>query len=616
VKSLRLRERAVRLAFWPRWHDKRRVQRVISKPAPATYKSTGATSPRDLALRALGHALVRNKNWIIVPTVLAAVLSVAAVNLVTPRYKSEARIQIDGSENLLPRPNDERNEERGTPDAEVATSHVQLLLSRDHASEVIRKNKLAELPEFDPVLQGASPLKSLLAMLGIGRDPFSLTPEGRVLDAYFDRVSAYAVDKSPIIVIEFQSRDPELAARVANSIAEDFLVVPQKARAQPGESPSQWLTGIENLRNKVAEAESRTAEFRSNASFGNTTLANRQIDELNTQLNNARVLKSDAETKARPIREMLQSGKPIEASEILNSELSRRLSLQRIIQRAQLAGQSLTLLDGHPRIKELKAQLADLDRQLREEANEILHSLDNDARIAGGRIEDLNASPATVAADSAPAAMTGETPIKVAPGLTEIEQLAENLRGAGDATRKVTILGTAAGESITLTALTLARLIARHAKVVVVDLSASSPMISAISLDPSAPGLAELMLGQASFSQVITKDRLSRAHLVSAGRPGSDRALLQSPRLMLAIDALLRVYDYVLLEAGSASDLSADLLTARARAVVVPDASMADDARTVMCDQLKAVGFTEVTLLSKPSEPLSAIEPGPRVAAA
>ena len=72
----------------------------------------------------------------------------------------------------------------------------------------------------------------------------------------------------------------------------------------------------------------------------------------------------------------------------------------------------------------------------------------------------------------------------------------------------------------------------------------------------------------------------------------------------------------VLLDAGTASDLSAELLTAQARAVVVPDASMADDARTLMCDQLKAVGFTEVTMLSKPSEPLNALEPGPRVAAA
>ena len=44
-----------------------------------------------------------------------------------------------------------------------------------------------------------------------------------------------------------------------------------------------------------------------------------------------------------------------------------------------------------------------------------------------------------------------------------------------------------------------ARLIARHAKVVVVDLSASSPRISAVSVDPAAPGPADLMLGQAPF---------------------------------------------------------------------------------------------------------------------
>ena len=95
-----------------------------------------------------------------------------------------------------------------------------------------------------------------------------------------------------------------------------------------------------------------------------------------------------------------------------------------------------------------------------------------------------------------------------APELTEIEQLANRLRGAGEAARKVTVLGTAANESITLTALTLARLIARNARVVMVDLS-SSPTIAAVSVDPTAPGLAELMLGEASFSQIITKDRLS-----------------------------------------------------------------------------------------------------------
>jgi hypothetical protein len=124
------------------------------------------------------------------------------------------------------------------------------------------------------------------------------------------------------------------------------------------------------------------------------------------------------------------------------------------------------------------------------------------------------------------------------------------------------------------------------------------------------------MLGEASFSQIITKDRLSRVHLVNAGRPGSDRALLQSPRLTLAVDALLRVYDHVVLDAGSASDLPAELLTAQARAVVVPDASMAADARSLMCDQLRAAGFSDVTMLSKPALPSDAVDSSPRVVAA
>jgi uncharacterized protein involved in exopolysaccharide biosynthesis/Mrp family chromosome partitioning ATPase len=708
---------------------------VASKPVPTT-RAVPASDAGDLDLRAIGHALNRKRSWIIVPTLLALVLSLAAVNLVPPRYKSEARILIDGRENVFLRPNGERDDQRNAVDSEAVTSQVQLLLSRDLAREIIKKNKLADRPEFDPVLQGLSPVKSLLALFGIGRDPFSLTPEERVLDAYFDRLTAYAVDKSRVIVIEFQSRDPDLAAKVANSIAENYLVLQQNARQEQAKAAGQWLSGeIDSLRRKVSDAESRVEDFRSKSSLfvgtNNTTLSNQQMGELNTQLNNARALKSDAESKARLIREMLQSGKPIEASEILNSELTRRLSEQRVTLRAQLAEQSSTLLDGHPRIKELKAQLADIDHQIREEASKLSRSFENDSRIAAGRVDSLSASLETSKKqatstngqdvqlralereaksqrdllesylakyreatareniDAAPAdgriisrALVSNTPAfpkklpivliatlatlmlcagciatgellrmtaprasaafaaapvrnaepviaspptvpamrdthpDLAAPVTEIDRLAEQLLGAGDAARKIVVLGSGQGESITLTALTLARLLARNAKVVVVDLSGSSPAFAAVSADPMAPGLAELMLGEASFAQVITRDRLSRAHLVTAGRQGADRSLLQSPRLALALDALLRVYDHVLLDAGTASDLPAELLTTNARAVVVPDTSMNSEARKLMAGQLKDVGFTEVTMLSKPTLPADIVEPGPRVVAA
>ncbi|MGH6755316.1 MAG: GumC family protein, partial [Bradyrhizobium sp.] len=342
----------MRFSFWRDWTSKvpfltkaddapaSAPRAVVASPVPVATPAPPELG--DMDLHAIWQALVRKRMWIIVPAAVAFVLSLVAVNMTTPRYKSEARILIDGRENVFLRPNAERSEDRGTLDAEAVTSQVQLLLSRDLALEVIKANKLADLPEFDPVLRGVSPLRTLLALFGLGRDPLKMTPEERVLEAYYDRLTAYAVDKSRVMVIEFLSSDPDLAARVTNSIADGYLVFQQAARQNQAKSASQWLlVEIESLRKKVAEAEARVEEFRSKSNLfvgpNNTTLSNQPLGELNTQLNNARALKSDAESRARLIREMLQSGKPIEASEVLNSELVRRLSEQRVTLRAQLA---------------------------------------------------------------------------------------------------------------------------------------------------------------------------------------------------------------------------------------------------------------------------------------
>ena len=725
----------MQFSFWRDWTSKLPFpKRADVNPAAAVAVPSPDVLPKsvpfpgrelgDVDLRVIWEALARRRMWIIVPTATVFVLSLLAVNMITPRYKSESRILIDGRENVFLRPSGERTEERGSLDAEAVTSQVQLVLSRDLARQVIKANKLAELPEFDPVLRGISPLRTLLALFGIGRDPFRMTPEERVLEAYYERLTAYAVDKSRVIVVEFLSRDPELAARVADSIADGYLVLQQTARKNQAKAASQWLlVEIEDLRKKVAEAEAKVEAFRAKSNLfvgtNNTTLSNQQLGELNTQLNNARVLKADAESKARMIREMLQSGKPIEASEVLNSELVRRLSEQRVTLRAQLAEQSSTLLGGHPRIKELKAQIADIDRQIREEAVKITRSLENDSRIAAARADGLNGSldqlkrqatssngqdvqlralereakaqrdllefylakyrEATTreSIDAAPAdgriisqAIVSNTPaypkklptvliatmvmlmltsgyiataellrmtaprpvaevpvasaVRMAPrldalpetqsGMTEIEHLAGTLREGPS--RKITVIGAHQDESITQTALTIARRLSRDAKVVLVDLTMSSPTLMAVSVDPAAPGLTELMQGQASFSDIITKDRLSGVHIVGAGRDVALRQLLQLPRINLALNALSRSYDYVVLDAGTASDLPASIIAMEAHAVVIPDPAITPAARDVMKSQLLASGFTGVTILNKPPEAKDIVAPGDRIAAA
>ena len=73
--------------------------------------------------------------------------------------------------------------------------------------------------------------------------------EERVLAAYYDRLTAFAIDKSRVITIEFQSADPELAARGANLIAEKYLSFQQVAKQDQARSAGQWLSGeLEKLR--------------------------------------------------------------------------------------------------------------------------------------------------------------------------------------------------------------------------------------------------------------------------------------------------------------------------------------------------------------------------------
>ena len=115
----------MRLSFWRDWMDKipfRAKAEAEAEAAPLPAAAPVAAAPvvpsvpapaspaanpelGDIDLRAIWDVLVRKRMWVIVPTALAFVLSLLAVNMITPRYKSEARILIDGRENVFLRPN-------------------------------------------------------------------------------------------------------------------------------------------------------------------------------------------------------------------------------------------------------------------------------------------------------------------------------------------------------------------------------------------------------------------------------------------------------------------------------------------------------------------------------
>jgi Mrp family chromosome partitioning ATPase len=178
-----------------------------------------------------------------------------------------------------------------------------------------------------------------------------------------------------------------------------------------------------------------------------------------------------------------------------------------------------------------------------------------------------------------------------------IEELARQLRAAGDSGRRVAVTGVRRHVGTTFAAMTLARALARDVRVVLVDLALGAPNLGVISSDPSAPGLADLVRGGASFAQIITRDRLSRLHLIMAGQGAHSAGVLDSPRLVMTLDALARSYEHVVVDTGALPDgVAMRLAPLLPRAVLI--AADATGAETVAANErLRAAGFAEITQL-------------------
>jgi uncharacterized protein involved in exopolysaccharide biosynthesis/Mrp family chromosome partitioning ATPase len=371
----------------------RRESKAAATPAPVM--APFANGEPDL--RGLGRLLWQRKLRILGLTLVAAGVAFFVVNAITPRFQSESRLLLEARENVFLRAEADKIGERATIDPEAVTSQIQLVLSRDLARAVIKKDMLADNQEFDPTSGALARVRAMLGTLGIGRDLSTMSREERTLEAYYERLNVYAVEKSRVIAVDFSSANPDLAAQVANTIAETYLSMQQSAKQDQTRAAGNWLAGeIDKMRAKVAEAEARVEQYRSQANLfsgsNNTSLPSQQLTEINSQIAALRGQKADLDARARQLRDLISLRKPIDSADIANSDTMRRLIEQRIAVRAQLAEQSTTLLDQHPRIKELKAQVAEIDQQIQVEGGRLLRQLENDANVAGDRLTSLLAS--------------------------------------------------------------------------------------------------------------------------------------------------------------------------------------------------------------------------------
>ncbi|MCX5514938.1 GumC family protein [Kaistia algarum] len=355
------------------------------------------TDDVELDSRALYRALGRSLPFLIPFVIVAMLVVFFGLGLLTPRYSAQTMVLIQQGESSITQGAGGTDEVRSLLDAEGVASQVQLIASRDLAESVVKSLDLASLPEFDqPTF--ADNIQALLARYGLGKVTSDASRQERVLQRFANALQVYPVDKTRVITIAFSSSDPALSARVANAVADEYLTLDRDAKRATNADATHWLeTQIADLRTRLSGSEAKVESFRAeNGLFmggqnGTTSLPQQRLDDLNAEFARLEGARAASEAKATTIRKGLQNGGSLDVPEVLDSQLIQRLREQQVALRAQIAQLSATLLSNHPRIRELNAQLGDLDGQIRSEAGRILKSLENEVETAKAREAEIGA---------------------------------------------------------------------------------------------------------------------------------------------------------------------------------------------------------------------------------
>lgn len=321
-------------------------------------------------------SLLRRYKYTILATFSVCLLTAMAVaKLETPIFRSSAVIAFQApNQNFL-------NLSGGSdPTTSVGSSEsflptqIRLLQSKRLARKVVLTTHLNE----DPVFFGKS---YSLPRRVTKRDSRPMTPHsvdeaaGRLLGA----MSIKQEGEAELISLEVSAPDPNLAARLANAVAQEFIDQQQQDRFTLGNATSKWLTAqLEDVRLRLQNSERELQEYAQGTGLlftsDNSSVSNDRFRKLEEDLSRAH---ADRMVKEAELH-LLQTAPPDTLPKVLDDGALRDYRTRLTDLRRQVAEQSTTLKPEHPTMRSLRAEISVLESALENERAIVLTRIQNE----------------------------------------------------------------------------------------------------------------------------------------------------------------------------------------------------------------------------------------------
>ncbi len=370
----------------------------------SSYPPATDNDPNDsLSLLQVRDFLSRQWRLIALVTGLALIVGMAYLAVTPARYTAQADMIID-TKRVTWTQSELQAENRNVEDASVE-SEIETTKSERVAIAVARQLHLNEDPEFAGA--GGSLKSRILSLLKLGSGP-ELEPSNeeimrRVLITLKDNLRVTRLGRSYIEQIAYTSLDREKAARIANAFADAYIEDQLQAKFEATRRASVWLEQrIGELRQQASDAYKAVQDFKSQNSIiigvDGKLASEVELDQLGVALAKARADTSQARAKLDRITRVLEQRTDRETFNIpdpvvtdaLSNPVITKLRQQFLDDQNKESEWSARYGSDHQAARNLRAEMAALQRAIWDEISRIAESYKSELQIAKSQEESID----------------------------------------------------------------------------------------------------------------------------------------------------------------------------------------------------------------------------------
>ncbi len=369
------------------------IRPTVAYPS-AGFAHSGAT---EMSQEELLSRIWAGRWTILAIAVLVTTATLCVLLGITPMYSAKGLIVIESGEQTIA---GIQPVITGVSADQKVETQIEILRSPNLANKTIERLNLRSNEEFNATLSPKGILVRVSEVIGhwfASREPV-LTEYRRqqiartsVVDEFLDHLKVMPEGRSRVVAVTFESRDPELAAKVVNVLMEVYIDQQSETKFKNVHHANDWLSErLSSLKAKVQAAETAVEKFRKKLGLfqggEGTTLRSQEIAELNTQLTLASAARFEAEARLRQVSTLVSQADGFEsATEVLQSQLIQRLREQEALLEREAAELSTEYGPKHPRVVNSHAEKKDLQAKIATEVSKIVQGIKNEVAAARAR---------------------------------------------------------------------------------------------------------------------------------------------------------------------------------------------------------------------------------------